>query len=420
MKTQVNEKLVIATLSMSVLLASLGTSMANIALPVIATDFGISFSAARWIVLSYLLSTTFFSLTAGQLGDRRGRSTILLSGTVLYIFGTLVSGLSSSFELLIFARAVQGIGAASLMTLPMAIVTVFADKERTGRVIGFLATMSAIGTFSGPTLGGFFLSYFGWRSAFYVMTILGLVSFLLLLTIGPKEQPSVSKKSEHQTLFKTFKFINSNRLLRDQILLNFIVSVVMMTTLITGPFYLTHGLLLTSENMGLVMSVGPMTSVIFGFISGNLVDRVGSMLVIKVGLFQLLIGALTFTILPSLLGASGFAISAVLLSIGYQLFLSANSSHVMNSIPADQRGLASGSLSLSRNLGLIAGAYFMGGIFNLCINNTNSSTTSSEAVSESLQITFYIAAVLIIFSIFSHLKNQKRKNYETESIGKFS
>src|SRR5581483_6923114 len=129
----------LAGLSLSMLLSSLGTSVANVALPTFARVFSASFQEVQWIVLAYLLAITT----------------------------------------LIVARAAQGLGAAIMMALTIAFVGDTVPKDRTGSAMGILGTMSAIGTALGPSLGGVLIAGLGWRAIFLVNVPLGILSFLL-------------------------------------------------------------------------------------------------------------------------------------------------------------------------------------------------------------------------------------------------
>jgi len=313
------------------------------------------------------------------------------------------------------ARVIQGLGGAALIVLPMAIATEFTNIQKTGRTIGFLATMSAVGTASGPSLGGFILGSYGWRAAFFFMTFLGVIGFFLLLIFVPAVQAPAAEKIETRSFITNIAAIYSDNLLKTQLAYNFFLSTIMMTTLITGPFYLAHGLNLKPSQIGLIMSAGPITSIIFGIVSGHLTDRYGSSDIMKIGLMQLFIGAFSFVFIPSIMGAYGFALCAVLLSLGYQLFLSANSSSVMKVIPADQRGTASGALSLTRNLGLMSGTFFMGGVFDFFTKISSTSGAASESFSVGLRYTFLVVASLVALLLLNHL-NQQRKKYETRFI----
>ena len=383
MKKRLAQFMIVGSLSTSVLLSSIGTSVANIVLPSIATHFAVSFAAVRWVVLSYLLATTLFSLMVGYFGDLKGRRRILFFGAGLFFIGTLLTALSYSFEILIFSRVLQGVGGAALIVLPMAIATEVVSSEKIGRVIGLLATMSALGTATGPSLGGVLLGIYGWSAPFFLVALLGFLNFLLLMFFLPADGALVKPHQKGPRTLEVLASISSDPVLCVRLASNLVVSSVMMATLISGPFYLARVLKISPSQMGLVMSTGPLTSVCFGILSGFFVDRFGVRAILKFGLFQLMVGAICFAVLPSLFGAGGFAFSSVMLSIGYQMFLSANSSCIMKKQATDRRGLVSGALSLSRNVGLMSGTLVLGGIFDRF----------------GLRVTFVVAAVFV-FALF--------------------
>ena len=155
----------LASLSLAMLLSSLGTSIANVGLPTLAQAFNASFQDVQWVVLSYLVAITTLIVSVGRLGDVIGRRRLLLSGITLFTGASLLSAAAPSLVLLIAARAVQGLGAAVMMALTMAFVGDIVAKSRTGSVMGLLGTMSATGTALGPALGGSLIAACGWPDA---------------------------------------------------------------------------------------------------------------------------------------------------------------------------------------------------------------------------------------------------------------
>src|SRR5262245_12140513 len=137
-------------LSLSMLMSSLGTSIANVALPTLAEAFAAPFQDVQWVVLAYLLAITSLIVSAGRLGDLAGRRRLLLGGVFLFTAASALCGVASTLGLLVAARAVQGAGAAVMMALTMAFVGDTVPKEKAGSAMGLLATMSAIGTALGP------------------------------------------------------------------------------------------------------------------------------------------------------------------------------------------------------------------------------------------------------------------------------
>src|SRR6185312_14172349 len=167
----------LAGLSLSMLLSSLGTSIANVGLPTLAQAFNASFQDVQWIVLAYLLAITTLIVSVGRLGDIIGRRRLLLAGIALFTLASILCGLAPSLSLLIAARALQGLGAGVMMTLALAFVGETVPKERTGSAMGLLGTMSAVGTALGPSLGGMLIAASGWQAIFLVIVPLGIVTF---------------------------------------------------------------------------------------------------------------------------------------------------------------------------------------------------------------------------------------------------
>ncbi|MBM3540125.1 MAG: MFS transporter, partial [Alphaproteobacteria bacterium] len=178
----------LAGLSLSVLLSSLGISAANVALPTLAETFDASFQEVQWVVLAYLLSVTTLIVSAGRLGEIAGRRRLLLVGIALFTAASVLCAGAPTLILLIAARAAQGLGASIMMALTLAFVGETVSKEKTGRAMGLLGTMSAIGTALGPSLGGVLIAGAGWQAIFLVNVPLGVLAFLLAYRTLPADR----------------------------------------------------------------------------------------------------------------------------------------------------------------------------------------------------------------------------------------
>ena len=441
---------VIASLSLSMLLSSLGTSSANVALPALADAFGVSFQAVQWVVLAYLLAITTLIVSVGRLGDIVGRRRLLLAGIALFTAASIVCGLTPAFTLLVAARAVQGIGAAIMMALTMAFVGEAVGKEKTGSAMGLLGTMSAIGTALGPSLGGALLAGPGWRAIFFVNVPLGLVALVLAHRYLPadrnledRERPrfdvagtlllafSLGAYALAMTMgrgsFGTFNVallsvaavglalfllvearvtspLIRPVMLRDPALsrglsTNALVSTVMMATLVVGPFYLSRGLGLDAAMVGLVLSVGPVISAFGGVVAGRIVDRLGAGSVVTVGLAAMVAGCAALVLLPGFFGVAGYVAAIAVLTPGYQLFQAANNTAVMADVSADRRGVVSGLLNLSRNLGLVTGASVMGAVFAAAVAASDMAGAAPAAVAWGMEVTFAVAGLLTVAAL---------------------
>lgn len=395
-----SDRLVRASLALAILLPSLGTSIANVGLPAIARAHAASFHAIQWVVLAYLVAVTGLVVVAGRLGDRFGRRRLLLGGITLFTGASLLCAVAPTLELLVAARALQGAGAAMMMALTMAFVGETVPKENTGSVMGLLGGMSAVGTALGPSLGGMLIAGFGWRALFLVKVPLGLLTLLLARRCLPADRPVAPAGPARQGVVPLIRrALFGDPLLRAGLVSSALVATVIMATLVVGPFYLSRSLGLEPATVGLVMSMGPLVAALTGPLAGRSVDRLGAARMSLAGLATIAAGALLLALLPSSLGVGGYVGPIAFITAGYALFQTANNTGVMTRAAAEQRGLVSGMLNLSRNLGLIAGASVMGAVFALGAGADDVATAAPGAVASGMRVTFAVAGLLVLSAL---------------------
>ncbi len=171
-----------------------------------------------------------------------------------------------------------------------------------------------------------------------------------------------------------------------------LVSAVLMATLVVGPFYLSGALGLDAARVGIVMSAGPLVAALTGVPAGRIVDRLGAQRMTIVGLAGIAAGSFMLSVMPASFGIPGYIVPIVLITASYALFQTANNTAVMTDIPQDQRGVISGVLNLSRNLGLVTGASVMGAVFALASASIDITMAQPEAVATGMRVTFAVAA----------------------------
>ena len=440
----------LACLSLTMLMPSLDTSIANAGLPTLAQAFAADFQAVQWIVLAYLLAITTLIVSVGRLGDLLGRRRLLMAGIGLFTVASLLCGVAPTLWLLVGARAAQGLGAATMLALTVAFVGETVPKARTGSAMGLLGTMSAVGTTLGPSLGGLLIAGFGWRTIFLVNVPLGIINLLLVGGTLPADRRNHTKDRAGFDRIGTlllaltlaayalamttgrghFGPLNGglllgaavgiglfvlaetkaasplirlamfrNPLLSASLAMSVIVATVIMSTFVVGPFYLSRALGLDPVQVGLILSIGPIVSAVSGVLAGRIVDRVGAPFMVMVGLSEMATGAVALALLPAWFGLAGYIAAITVLSPGYQLFQAANGTVIMMDVDPGQRGVVSGMLSLSRNLGLITGASVMGAVFAAAAATTDLSTAPPAAVATGMQITYVVAAMLILAAL---------------------
>ncbi|WP_277373367.1 MFS transporter [Pseudomonas sp. AA-38] len=383
------QTVITASLALSMLLASIGTSIANIALPQVAEAFPAPFAQIQAVVVAYLATLTLTVVSAGRLADRHGAKPMLVLGLALFAGSSLLCALAPHLWLLVAARALQGVGAAFLMTLAMTLMRQNASEESVGRAMGLLGTVSALGTALGPALGGLLIPLGGWRALFWVQVPLALLALILAVSRLPNDPRR--HEAAPASLWSML-----NRELLPNLLSNLLVATVMMTTLVVGPFYLGFGLGLTPTQVGFVMSLGPLISIFSGVPSGHLVDAWGSRRVLAIGIGLLSTGSLLLALLPNAIDVAGYVLAIVVLTPGYQLFQAANNTATLAQVPPAQRGTVSGLLGLSRNLGLIAGASVMGAVFAAAVGTDTFVLAPASAMAQGMQQTFALATVMML------------------------
>ncbi|HIZ17974.1 MAG TPA: MFS transporter [Candidatus Olsenella stercoravium] len=175
------------------LMEMLDTTIANVALPTLQTAFEVDMALVQWVSSTLLVVSCAFLLTFGRLGDMIGKVRVFQFGVVTFTVGSLLSALAPSLPVLIAARAVQGLGIAASMANNQGIITeMFADSR--GRALGLLATFTALGAMSGPTIGGALVSMAPWRVIFLINVPIGVVSFLVGLRVLPNRRPAERKR----------------------------------------------------------------------------------------------------------------------------------------------------------------------------------------------------------------------------------
>lgn len=438
------------SLALSMLMASLGTSITNVSLPTLAKVFNATFQDVQWVVLTYLLSITALIVTVGKVGDIFGRRNVLIIGLLIFTISSLVCGISNSLEMLMAARIFQGLGAAIMMALTMAFVGETVPKDNIGRAMGLLGAMSATGTALGPSIGGILIAKFSWASIFFINVPIGFLTiflvskylsnskkntqlankkidvkgtFVLVLTLVAYALSMTSthgrfglfnialislallgvylflhvEKSSQHPLINLSMFHNPDISLG--LFLSMIVMTVMITTLVVGPFYLSNALRLNPESVGLIMSVGPLAAAFSGVPAGKVVDQFGFKKMMIVGVVGIAIGSMFLSIVPIGFGVKGYIIPLVIMTISYSLFQTANNTSVMKDIQFEQRGSVSGLLNLSRNLGLFTGASVMGLIFSLASKSSDVNSAKPEAIAFGMNITFSVAVCMLMICV---------------------
>lgn len=404
---------IFAALGSGIFLASLNGSIVGVVLPTLMFDLDTDFALVQWVVLSYSLTQTTIILGVGRLGDIMGKKPIFLSGTVVFVIGSILCGLAPNIEFLLLFRVLQAIGGALATALSMGIITETFPASERGKALGLFSMTVSIGGIVGPLLGGILLDILSWRWIFFVglpfscasfiltwrympstrppggqqfdwggaiAFFIGLLTLMLFLTLGERngyQDPAILSLLAVAILALVVFIRTENRVeqplldlrLFQSSLFSLNLSMRVISFIVFGgisllfPFYLRNLLALEPTTVGLLLTV---TSVFFGLaspIAGTLSDRFGFRLIAGIGLVMMAFGCFTISTLTAETSIIGYILRVLPLGLGMGIFQSPNNSAVMGSVPRARLGVVSGVNVIARTLGGTCGVAALGALW---------------------------------------------------------
>ncbi|TMD43687.1 MAG: DHA2 family efflux MFS transporter permease subunit [Chloroflexi bacterium] len=188
-QTARNPWLVLIFLSLGFFMILLDTTIVNIAIPSIISALHSSLDQILWVLNAYLLVYAVLLITCGRLGDIVGQRRLFILGLVLFTAASALCGVAQDGNQLIAARILQGVGGAILTPQTLSIITMIFPPERRGAAFGIWGAVAGVAAVTGPTLGGFLVTYVDWRWIFYVNVPVGVVALLGAIFIVPDLRP---------------------------------------------------------------------------------------------------------------------------------------------------------------------------------------------------------------------------------------
>jgi MFS family permease len=404
------EYAVLSALLLGQLIGPLDAAMVNVALPSIAEDLNLSITASGWILIIYFLFAASFMISFGRLGDVVGRKKIFRYGLLVFSIGSVSSGLSAGYAMLLAARAVQAIGAGMFTaTLPALITSTFPEEER-GKALGIATTVVSIGLAIGPFLGGAISGTLGWRYVFLIAPVFAMASFFLCRRLVPESRASREEEMDFYGAFlilailapatlalsqgriwgwgtpviiglfalsiaAAWLFIRHERATAFSIidlelfriptftlsnLASYASYIAFQAALFVTPFFLQYYMGMSPQTMGLVIAVTNTTSLFLLSPSGILSDRISPLPLEITGMAFIALSMSLFALAGADLTLTIIVVSLVALGIGYGVFRSSNYSAVMGSVPEPSLGVAGGVFGTMRTMGFLTGIAMAG------------------------------------------------------------
>ncbi|MFD9623494.1 MFS transporter [Streptomyces virginiae] len=180
------DRAVITAAALSMLLVQMDWFALNLTLPVIARDYGEPTTDLQWLVSGYMLTLGAFMITGGRVADVHGRRRTLVCGLVGFGAVSVFCGLAPSTAWLVAGRVVQGVTAAFIFPVAVAVVTGYFRDDRQGRAVGTVLAFSAVGTALGPFVGGTLAEHVSWRAVFFLNVPICAAAAVLMLRHVPE------------------------------------------------------------------------------------------------------------------------------------------------------------------------------------------------------------------------------------------
>ncbi len=407
---------VFALVATGTFMSTLDSSIVSVALPTIMGSLDTTLATIEWVVLVYLIAFTALILSFGRLSDIVGRRKVLVTGHLLFTLSSLLCALAPNVASLILARALQGSGAAMIMSCSQAlIVDAFPTSER-GRALGTIGTVVAAGLTAGPAMGGFILSHFPWWTIFAINIPVGITVAILAFRIL-KGSAADTRRDEpfdrlggllialacgtlftglthgHDWGYTSYRVLGlsamgltlialfvahekrvpypvmdptlfHDRHFRLPVLSAIALYTALFTMVFLMPFYLLFPMGYTEAQVGSTMMIPFILLFIIPPFSGALADRMGSRILCAAGLAILSLALALLAWPPEVSAFPAIALKLALAGFGVALFLPPNNTTIMGTVSPIRRGVASSVVGAARNLGMVTGVALAGAVFN--------------------------------------------------------
>lgn len=442
----------IAVIALQIVLVMtvLDVTVVNVALPILAEKFHMSNSASVWIVTIYQLVITMLLLPVSSIGDLHSYKRTFLTGVVVFTLASACCAASQNFTMLVVSRAIQGIGAACVMGVNIALVRLIYPREILGRGMALNAMCIAIATAAGPTIAGAILSITSWHWLFLINVPLGIAAFIIGFKLLPQNPPVDHKPRfdrvsaiENMVVFGLIFFALGNFTHKGDLALS---GVLLVVGLVVGYFYLRRQFgheqpllpvdlfknsmytmsIITSvcsfiaQNMamialpflylnsyhfnaittGLLMTPWPLATMVVSPVAARYVERHNPGAVAALGMCVFIAGVILLLFTGTHPEEWNIAWRMAVCGVGFGMFQTPNNIVMVMATPVNRSGGAGGMQSTARLVGQTLGATIVSSVFALA-------TVELTAI----RICLYVAAAFALCAgFFSYTRTLGHKS----------
>ena len=431
---------VVAVLA-AIMMGVLDGTVMNVALPTLSKEFDVSASNIIWVVNAYQLVVTMMLLGFAAIGDVFGYKRVFLCGVSIFVTASALCAMSRSFEMMVFARVLQGMGGACTMSINIALLRLIFPPHRLGRVMAANAVIVAVTAASGPTLGGAILSIGHWSWIFLLNIPLGLLALALGWKLLPHNPPTKEpKRLDGQSIVMNAVFFGlliytvegiAHDGLSTLLVLQGVITVIVgimyirrqlqipmpilpvdlfripifsmsigcsiacftaqMMALVSLPFFMQHTLSMSVAETGLMLTPWPLATTLTAPLAGRLIEKVHPGILGAIGMMVFTLGLLLLSVVGKGVGLADLAWRMAVCGVGIGLFQTPNNVTITTSAPIRRSGGASGMLGTARVLGQTLGTAIVAIVFHLV------SSPNSEKTCFYVAITFAATAAIVSF-----------------------
>jgi MFS transporter, DHA2 family, metal-tetracycline-proton antiporter len=433
----IQENRIIPLWSLTVWLVVMNTTMFNVALPSVISEFDLSPTAGSWIVSGYSIVFALSTITFSRLSDFIPIGRLLFTGVIILGIASIIGYFSNSFEFVLISRMVQAMGAGAVPGLGMVLATRYIPISRRGRAMSLISSAASLGFGLGPVIGGGITQLLGWNFLFIVtgLVLLLLPVFKVYLPVEQKREGSFdfvgalltgggvtslllylssfswyllvlsvlffgtlvfySKKKEDPfirvSLFK-------NTLYVSLLIIGLIAFMTHFALLFVMPVMLSNLFGKEPATIGFVIFPGAMLSALAAIYVGRWIDRFGNLPVMRTGLIALLVSVVLFSL---------FATKAFYLTAIFYMFTSIGFSSLTSSLANENSRILSED-EVGSGMGMLQLVQFFGGALGVAVAGLLIEGQQGIALEAIYRNVFIVYTILVVISIVIYRVKIKR------------